>query len=834
MIRGISTLLVCGLLANPRAALAQTQAHLDSAVVAWDVGHYVEALERLERLLGMPGGERFVEAVALLTGELYQTIEVAPNGASPRWSPDGRFAAFEIPGDNVVTELVRFDAGGVRRVATLPGRGLVFAPSGREAAYLALTDTAALVEPRAAVRRALEARDIPTFRRLATELQRLEEERSRVRVRDLTNGRERDVEVPGLRKQALAYAWDERTLLLVGSGADQTRSDIYALAVRAAPRALTDGPGLKTSPVAAVSGALVYSPGGGRIAIRDSAGTVRTFDGTTFTLSADRSTLAWVGRDGDANTLSVLSLRGAGGPAVIKRARERLGGPGLSPDGSRIAYQMMPREDWEVYVAASDGSGERRITTEIQHDLFPRFLTADRLLSVMGEARHRRSYIYDVATGARTRLFHNNQVRTVSMEYAWSPSPDGTRLLIVADRDGNTISPERGVYLTDLTRRVTRDEVMARIRSSLVRERELQERGRRAFAPIADQVRATVADVTASRIYGYAQDLYRFGSKYITQPGNALAIEYLERTLRSWGYEPEVQWFEPQGRRTANVIATLRGTSNPNLIYVVSSHFDSVEGGPGSDDNTSGSTALLEAARVMAGRPQAATIKFAWFTGEEAGLLGSREFVRRAVAAGDRIVGALNNDMLGWMNDHHLDNTIRYSNDGIRDLQHAAAFLFSELVTYDSRYYQSTDAHAYYEAYGDIVGGIGSYPILGNPHYHQPHDVLETISQRLVAEVSKTTVASVMILASSPSRLAGLQATRRESAVEVSWTPAAEAGVTSYLVAAGPAADPLRRTVTVTDARASLSGVERGAVVSVKAVGTGGLESWDWARVTVP
>ena len=129
---------------------------------------------------------------------------------------------------------------------------------------------------------------------------------------------------------------------------------------------------------------------------------------------------------------------------------------------------------------------------------------------------------------------------------------------------------------------------------------------------------------------------------------------------------------------------------------------------------------------ILAGHPQPATIVFASFTGEEAGLLGSREFVRRAVADKLQVVGALNNDMIGWANDYRLDNTIRYSNPGIRDIQHAAAMQFTNLITYDALYYKSTDAAAYYEAYGDIVGGIGSYPVLGNPHYHQPHDLLET------------------------------------------------------------------------------------------------------------
>ena len=115
--------------------------------------------------------------------------------------------------------------------------------------------------------------------------------------------------------------------------------------------------------------------------------------------------------------------------------------------------------------------------------------------------------------------------------------------------------------------------------------------------------------------------------------------------------------------------------------------------------------------------------------------------------------------MVGWANDQRLDNTIRYSNAGIRDVQHAAAMQFSNLITYDALYYKSTDAAAYYEAYGDIVGGIGSYPVLGNPHYHQSHDLLDTINHQLVTEVAKTTAATLMLLASSPSRLADLKVT---------------------------------------------------------------------------
>jgi hypothetical protein len=342
--------------------------------------------------------------------------------------------------------------------------------------------------------------------------------------------------------------------------------------------------------------------------------------------------------------------------------------------------------------------------------------------------------------------------------------------------------------------------------------------------------------VSTARIFGYEKALFDFDSKHISRPGNRLAGEYLFETYRSFGYAPEYQWFENRtadGGRTANVIATLKGTVNPELVYVVSSHYDSVAAGPGADDDSSGTAALLEAARVLAAHPMPATIVFASFTGEESGLLGSREYVRRAVESKTRIVGALNNDMIGWANDQRLDNTIRYSNPGIRDIQHGAAMLFTKLITYDALYFKSTDAAAYYDAYGDIVGGIGSHPVLSNPHYHQAHDLLEFVNHQLIAETSKTTVATLMLLASSPSRLSNLRIDGRSAAgITVSWDPGPEKGITSYVVSYGAPGGTAGR-LTVKTPRATVPALPAGAVISVRAVNDRGLAGWDEARVTI-
>jgi hypothetical protein len=382
---------------------------------------------------------------------------------------------------------------------------------------------------------------------------------------------------------------------------------------------------------------------------------------------------------------------------------------------------------------------------------------------------------------------------------------------------------------------VSKQDVLARLDASLSAERALRAEGDRLFQPIAREVRRAADQVSTTRIYGYEAALFDFDSKYITQPGNAKAAAYIHRMFSSFGYEPEFQTFEARNVKTSNVLATLRGTADPDIVYVLSSHFDSNQRGPGADDNSSATAVLLETARVLAKTPMPATIVFAAFTGEEAGLLGSREFVRQAQVKKTRIAGALNNDMIGWANDHRLDNTIRYSNAGIRDLQHAAAFLFSRLITYDSRYFRSTDAAAYYEAYGDIVGGIGSYPVLGNPYYHQPTDLLETVNHQLVAETAKATVASIMRLASGPSRVQGLTITRvNGGTAEATWTPGPESGVVRYIVVYGSAAAPQGRRTVVTAPNVRQPGLElrEGDTlhVAVKAVSRTGLESWDWAR----
>ena len=858
------------------AAPGALDGRFEQAIQAWDRGDYVPALQGFEAILTSRDGDLWLERIALITGELYQVTEIAPDGSGLSFSPSGRYAAYETgTRPAVVTHIIDTERQ-LAKMADIPGSNLIFAPGRDAVAFLRVRETPEIAALRAEIGE-LSKTPAPDRQILAAkrgQLSALEARNTDIVLRDLASGREQRIEDEGLYKSGLAFSADGRELYLAGGReTDTASSEIYALSEGGKPRALTSGPGFKTNPIAIAGGKyLIFSistqspfprsdsaqaggrqggpPSGGRgggggrgtgggreFAVFDIAGgSAARFTGSAPSIAAGGSALLFVSGTATESAIQYLKLAAPLAPATIRKSADRIASAAVSSDGAQVVFEMPFQRNGEIFCMKSDGTGEVRVSHEVQPDWSPRFITNSKILAIKGERRHARSYLYDLESSTSTKLFHNNSLRTIAPEYDWVVNPAGTMILIQSQRNGDTISAERAVFLLDLTRKVSKDALLTRIRQNLASERALRTAGEAMFRPIAAAVRTVTGKAAIHKIYEYEEALFHFDSKHISQPGNKLAGDYIFRTFETFGYKPEYQWFDSGQIRTANILAALRGTENPDLIYVLSSHYDSNQRGPGADDNSSATAVLLETARILANTPMASTIIFAAFTGEEAGLLGSREFVRQAVASKMQLLGALNNDMIGWTNDHRLDNTIRYSNAGIRDLQHAAAFLFSGMVTYDARYFRSTDAAAYYEAYGDIVGGFGSYPVLGNPNYHQPTDLLETVNHQLLLEATRANTASIMLLADSPARLKDLKAANTSGGnVDITWAPSPEKGVTSYTVAYGPEASPMARTMIVKTPSARITGVKAGESlrVAVKAVNTRGLTSWDWAYATV-
>jgi Zn-dependent M28 family amino/carboxypeptidase len=106
----------------------------------------------------------------------------------------------------------------------------------------------------------------------------------------------------------------------------------------------------------------------------------------------------------------------------------------------------------------------------------------------------------------------------------------------------------------------------------------------------------------------------------------------------------------PQNIEVENVIAESK-TGDPNNVVMLGAHLDSVQRGPGINDNGSGSAVLLEVAEQFAKVKPVSTVRFAWWGAEEAGLIGSTAYVADlSQEERDKITMYLNFDMVGSPN----------------------------------------------------------------------------------------------------------------------------------------------------------------------------------------
>ena len=132
----------------------------------------------------------------------------------------------------------------------------------------------------------------------------------------------------------------------------------------------------------------------------------------------------------------------------------------------------------------------------------------------------------------------------------------------------------------------------------------------------------------------------------------------------------------PEPTTLTNVVATLKGTTNPDRIYVVSGHYDSMCSSPtdakcdapGANDDASGTAVVIEIARVMSKRKFDATIVFMTVPGEEQGLLGAAYFAQQAVEKKMDIEGMFTNDIVGGVTTQKNSpnrNRVRVFSEGV-------------------------------------------------------------------------------------------------------------------------------------------------------------------------
>jgi Zn-dependent M28 family amino/carboxypeptidase len=266
---------------------------------------------------------------------------------------------------------------------------------------------------------------------------------------------------------------------------------------------------------------------------------------------------------------------------------------------------------------------------------------------------------------------------------------------------------------------------------------------------------AIVGQISQARYTAYLSDLQSFPSRYYTTAGNAGATDYIDNTFSSSGLTVYRDPFAFAGGTYYNVVATLTGTTHPENVYIVGAHLDSTSDqptthAPGADDNASGVAAVLEMAKVLSGYRFDSTIKFIGFNAEEQGLIGSKAYADEAMAAGEKVLGMLNFDMIAYPGSGSTRSVYLAGDSWLVNMLADNATAYTSLSTeknYSNLY--GSDHYYFHSSYfngSSSAFAIESLP-LNNPNYHKTTDTSAYLDFAYASDMTRMGVATIADLA---------------------------------------------------------------------------------------
>ncbi|QQS35882.1 MAG: M28 family peptidase [Ignavibacteriales bacterium] len=240
-------------------------------------------------------------------------------------------------------------------------------------------------------------------------------------------------------------------------------------------------------------------------------------------------------------------------------------------------------------------------------------------------------------------------------------------------------------------------------------------------------------------------------SRHKNQPGNSLAETYIKQKLENYGLTTTIQSFSTTGK---NVLGVKTGTEFPNQKYIICAHYDDMPSGttaPGADDNASGTSAVIEAARVLKNYSFPFTIVFALWDEEEQGLIGSEYYATQAANAGDSILGVVNMDMIAY--DGNNDGNADVHNSSIAN----TGLLKDKMLEVNLVYGINLDldvvpAEPYSDHQSFLDHGYGAILIIEDdndfhPYYHTVNDLVIHFNNPYYLKMSRLAIGTLVSFA---------------------------------------------------------------------------------------
>lgn len=230
---------------------------------------------------------------------------------------------------------------------------------------------------------------------------------------------------------------------------------------------------------------------------------------------------------------------------------------------------------------------------------------------------------------------------------------------------------------------------------------------------------------------------------------NARVRSEILSTLRSFGYQPEVQTAfvcSDTGScgQVHNVVANTPGRTTEGTLLLMA-HYDSVPAGPGAGDDGVGVATLLEIARIFHTTQSCnLNLRFLFDDGEEVGLLGAHAFAASEYAKG--ITHVINVEAQGTGGSTLLFETLGASTTHLSALSEMwqrplANSFFSTLY----RWMPAGTSLSALDKHHDIVGFNFAF-VDGEEHFHTPLDRVGNIEDATLQHAGSTVLAATRAL----------------------------------------------------------------------------------------
>lgn len=273
-------------------------------------------------------------------------------------------------------------------------------------------------------------------------------------------------------------------------------------------------------------------------------------------------------------------------------------------------------------------------------------------------------------------------------------------------------------------------------------------------------VNATLTGLDSEFIWKTLTTLSDFYNRSATKPTGVEAANWIksefERMASAAGRNDTATWFVQTGSYVQPSVVTVIGKDIDAPAVVIGAHMDTLDGRkPGAGDDGSGSSSVMEVARVLLGmnttfkRP----VYIIWYAAEERGLVGStyvvRDFKKKAIP----VRAAIQFDMTGFRNDQNDRTMWVYRDHTDRALSDFVAQLIKTYiqvpVDYSKCGYGCSD-HASW----DDAGVPAAFPCETsfdevNPNIHTSNDLKEYLNLDHMSNFARLGVAFAIELANS-------------------------------------------------------------------------------------